>query len=159
MAEHLLTRKQIIELPIQETFAFFADAENLELITPPELEFRITTPRPIELAQGTLIDYKLKLRGIPISWRTEISKWDPPYAFIDQALKSPYNQWIHLHEFRELEDGRTEMIDEVRYRLPVEPFGDLMHWYVRGELDYIFDFRRDAVARILKPKGKTAKAA
>ena len=156
MAEHLLSRKQIINLPLRETFSFFSDAENLERITPPELDFRITTRRPIKIKRGTLIDYRLKLRGIPISWQTEISQWDPPYAFVDQALKSPYKQWIHLHEFKELPDGQTEMIDEVRYRLPFEPFGDIMHWYVRGELNYIFDFRSKAVSEILGKNKATA---
>ncbi|MDH3529039.1 MAG: SRPBCC family protein [Acidobacteriota bacterium] len=149
MAEHTLTRTLQLALPIDETFRFFADAGNLERITPPELHFRITTPHPIEISKGTLIDYNLKLRGIPITWKTEISRWDPPYAFVDQALKSPYKQWIHLHTFEETSNVGTEITDEVRYRLPIEPFGDLMHWYVRKELDYIFDYRQKAVTEIL----------
>lgn len=154
MAEHVLERKQLIDLPLDETFQFFADAENLEKITPPELNFKIVTERPIEIREGTLIDYNLKLRGIAINWRTEISLWDPPFAFVDQALKSPYSQWIHLHEFRQLENGKTEMTDRVKYRLPLEPLGDLMHWYVRRELDYIFDFRRDVVEKLLSASNR-----
>ncbi len=150
MAEHILTRDLTLDLPIKETFEFFADAGNLEKITPPELNFRITTPQPIDVKEGALIDYQLKLRGIPISWQTVISEWNPPYIFIDEALKSPYKQWIHRHTFTENESGRTDIKDEVRYRLPFEPFGDLMHWYVRKELDYIFDFRQKAVAEILQ---------
>lgn len=149
MAEHLLERKLVLDLPVKETFDFFADAGNLERITPPELNFKITTPQPFEIKKGTLIDYQLKLRGFPINWKTEISRWDPPFAFVDQALKSPYKQWIHLHTFKETPEGGTEITDQVRYRLPLEPFGDLMHWYVRSELDYIFDYRQKVVAEIL----------
>jgi ligand-binding SRPBCC domain-containing protein len=151
MAEHILTRTLTLDLPIEETFAFFADAANLERITPPELNFRIITPQPIEIGKGTLIDYNLRLRGIPLSWKTLISEWDPPYSFVDEALKSPYKQWIHRHTFREVAEGRTKITDEVRYRLPLEPLGDIGHWYVRGELDYIFDFRQKVVSDLLQP--------
>jgi ligand-binding SRPBCC domain-containing protein len=157
MAENILTRKLTLDRSIEETFEFFSDAVNLEQITPPELNFRITTPQPIEIKKGTLIDYKLKLRGFPISWQTIISEWNPPFAFTDEALKSPYKQWIHRHTFTENRDGGTDIIDEVRYRLPFEPFGDLIHWYVRKELNYIFDFRQKAVARILQPEKRVIK--
>jgi ligand-binding SRPBCC domain-containing protein len=159
MAEHILTRTLILDRSIAETFDFFADAANLERITPPELNFRITTPQPIEIAKGTLIDYNLRLRGIPLTWRTLISEWDPPYSFVDEALKSPYNQWIHRHTFREIGEGRTEITDEVRYRLPLEPIGDIAHWYVRAELDYIFDYRQETVVDLLQPKFIPAKEA
>ena len=149
MGEHVLTRKQSINLRIEKTFEFFADAANLEKITPPELQFNIITPQPIMIEKGTFIDYTLKLRGFPVKWRTEISQWEPPFSFIDRALKSPYSQWIHLHKFESNAEGGTDMVDEVRYRLPFEPFGDLFHWYVKRELDYIFDYRRDTVASLL----------
>jgi ligand-binding SRPBCC domain-containing protein len=145
MAEHILQRKQIIERPREEVFEFFADAGNLERITPPELNFHIVTPQPIDIGKGALIDYRLKLRGIPITWKTEITQWNPPFDFVDTALKSPYKQWIHLHTFEEGERGGTIMQDVVRYRLPLEPLGDLAHWYVKKELNYIFDFRKTAV--------------
>ena len=149
MAEHILTRELTLNLPIEEVFEFFSNAVNLERITPTELNFRITTPQPIEIQKDTLIDYKLKLRGIPISWQTIISEWNPPFAFTDMALKSPYKQWIHRHTFATNKTGGTDIKDEVRYRLPFEPFGDLMHWYVKGELDYIFDYRQKSVSEIL----------
>lgn len=157
MAEHILTRKLTLDIPIEKTFEFFSDAGNLECITPPELNFRITTQQPINIKKDTLIDYKLKLRGIPISWQTIISEWNPPFAFTDMALKSPYKQWIHRHAFTENEAGGTDIQDEVRYRLPFEPFGDIMHWYVRGELDYIFDFRQKSVLEILQPEKRFVK--
>jgi ligand-binding SRPBCC domain-containing protein len=148
MAEHILERKQIINRPRAEVFEFFADAGNLERITPPELNFHIITPQPIDIKKGCLIDYQLKLRGIPIIWKTEITQWNPPYDFIDSALKSPYKQWIHLHRFSEGANGETVMEDIVRYRLPLEPLGDLAHWYVKRELKYIFDYRYRVIEEI-----------
>lgn len=150
MAEHILERKQIIKRPQTEVFEFFADAGNLEKITPPELNFHIITPQPIDIKQGALIDYQLKLRGIPITWKTEITEWNPPYSFVDTALKSPYRQWIHLHTFEEGENGETIMRDIVRYRLPLEPLGDLAHFYVKKELKYIFDYRYKVIEKIFK---------
>ncbi|HQZ95034.1 MAG TPA: SRPBCC family protein [Pyrinomonadaceae bacterium] len=152
MAEHVLTRKQTLYLPIKEVFDFFADAGNLERITPPELNFQIITPQPIDIYQSTLIDYKLKIRGISVKWRTEISVWEPPFRFIDQQLRGPYRQWIHTHTFTELSPTQTLMEDEVRYRLPFEPLGDLAHFFVKSELAYIFDYRQKVVTEILTSK-------
>jgi len=149
MSEHTLTRSITISRPLREVFDFFADAGNLERITPPELNFHIITPRPIEIEKGTLIDYSLKLRGLPMKWKTEISVWDPPFEFVDQQLNGPYKQWIHRHRFTELEKGKTLIDDEVRYRLPLEPLGDVVHFIVRRELDYIFDHRQKTVAKLL----------
>lgn len=151
MPEHILQCKQIIEHPRDEVFEFFADARNLERITPPELQFHIITPQPIDIKKGTLIEYQLKLLGFRVKWKTEITQWNPPHDFVDTALKSPYRQWIHLHKFIVGENGETIMKDVVRYRLPLEPFGNLAHWYVKKELNYIFDYRRKVVAEILKP--------
>ncbi|MBK7704268.1 MAG: SRPBCC family protein [Acidobacteria bacterium] len=146
--EHFIERKQLIDRPRAEVFDFFADAGNLERITPPELNFHIITPQPIDIRKGALIDYRLKLRGIPITWKTEITQWNPPFDFVDSALKSPYKQWIHLHTFEEDENGKTMMTDLVRYRLPFEPLGDLAHFLVRRELENIFDFRFKVIAGI-----------
>jgi ligand-binding SRPBCC domain-containing protein len=93
----------------------------------------------------------LKLRGFPLAWKTVISTWNPPFEFVDEALKSPYRQWIHRHTFEETGENKTLIRDEVRYRLPFEPLGDLGHFFVRRELDYIFDFRQKSVAEILRP--------
>jgi ligand-binding SRPBCC domain-containing protein len=152
MAEHVLTRSLEIDLPREEVFAFFSDAANLERITPPELGFHIVTPQPIELECGALIDYKINLHGIPLTWRTEITVWDPPNAFVDTQLRGPYSQWIHRHTFTELSADRTLIEDEVRYRLPLEPFGDLAHFLVRGQLERIFEFRQTAVAELLSSR-------
>ena len=152
MAEYILTRELTLDLPVATVFDFFADAGNLERITPPELNFHIITPQPIDIRQGTLIDYTLKMRGIPVKWRTEISVWEPPFRFVDQQLRGPYKQWIHRHTFTEMGANETHMEDEVRYRLPLEPVGDIAHFMVRRELEYIFDYRQKVVAEILVEK-------
>jgi ligand-binding SRPBCC domain-containing protein len=150
MSEYILTRSLTLDLPREEVFDFFADAGNLERITPPELKFHITTPQPIDIKKGALIDYELKLRGFPVRWQTVISVWNPPHEFVDEALKSPYKQWIHRHTFTEIEKNKTLIEDEVKYRLPFAPVGNLAHWFVRRELEYIFDFRQNAVSKILQ---------
>ena len=153
MAEYILKRELTLDLPRTVVFDFFADAGNLERITPPELNFHIITPQPIDIRKGALIDYRLKLRGFPVTWRTEISVWEPPFRFVDQQLKGPYKQWIHTHTFTEIDPGTTLIEDEVRYRLPMEPLGDIAHFMVRRELEYIFNFRQKAVAEMLiKPE-------
>lgn len=154
MAEYILNRSLTLDLPRERVFTFFADAANLERITPPELNFQIVTPQPIDIRQGTLIDYRLKLRGLPMNWRTEISMWNPPHAFVDRQLSGPYSQWIHRHTFTELEENKTLIEDEVKYRLPLAPFGDIAHFIVRRELDYIFDYRQKAVADLLQKPGQ-----
>lgn len=150
MSEHILTRELILDLPLEKVFGFFADAGNLERITPPQLNFHIITPQPIDLKKGALIDYRLKLRGVSLTWRTVISTWNPPFEFVDEALKSPYKQWIHRHTFSVVSENRTLIKDEVRYRLPFEPLGDIAHFFVRKELNYIFDFRQKTVKEILQ---------
>jgi ligand-binding SRPBCC domain-containing protein len=155
MAEHILTRSLTLDVPREEAFAFFADAGNLERITPPELNFHIVTPQPIDIQQGTLIDYELRMRGFPVKWRTEISMWEPPFRFVDQQLRGPYSQWIHTHTFTELEINKTLIEDEVRYRLPFEPFGDIAHFFVSRELEYIFGYRQKAVAEELGNPAET----
>ena len=145
MAEHILKRELTLPRPREEVFAFFAEAKNLELITPSQLNFKITSAQPIELREGALIDYQLSLHGFPMSWRTEITVWDPPYRFVDTQLKGPYSQWIHAHTFTEIDANTTLIEDEVRYRLPLEPLGDLFHFIVEGELKKIFDYRTKVV--------------
>jgi hypothetical protein len=145
---HTLTRRQELARPTDEVFAFFADAGNLEAITPPSLRFRIVTPRPIGMRAGALIEYRLRLRGLPLMWLTRIETWEPGRRFVDVQLAGPYALWHHTHEFEPLGDGRTLMHDVVRYALPFGPLGELAHaLFVRRELEAIFDYRHAEVAR------------
>ena len=129
-----------VTLPVSRTelFEFFSDAFQLEQITPPWLNFRVLTPAQIFIRSGTQIDYRLRLRGLPIRWRTEISTWDPPRSFTDRQLKGPYYLWEHLHTFSEVDEG-TEVRDQVWYRVPG---GTLVHsLFVRNDLLRIFHYR------------------
>ena len=146
MAEHVLKRELVVDLPRAEVFEFFSDAAHLEKITPADLSFHITTPQPIEMREGALIEYRLRLNGLPMRWRTLISKWDPPNEFVDEQLSGPYKQWIHRHTFTELEPNKTLIEDEVRYRLPFEPFGDIAQFLVENQLSKIFEYRQKVVA-------------
>ena len=149
MAEHILAKELKLDVPLERIFDFFAAAENLQRITPPDLNFKILTPQPIVIEKGTLIDYQLSLYNVSMKWRTEISVWDPPFGFVDRQLSGPYSQWIHWHKFTEISANETLIEDTVRYRLPLEPLGDIAHFFVRRQLERIFDYRQKAVAEIL----------
>jgi len=150
MSEHVLRREQVLEAPLERTFDFFAQAENLEAITPPWLRFRITSPTPIEMHQGALIRYRLALRRVPISWLTRIEEWEPPHRFVDAQLRGPYALWHHTHTFEAIDSGRTRMQDTVRYAQRFGPAGELaQRLFVERDLERIFDFRRDAIAQLL----------
>ena len=138
---HTLRREQWIPRPIDEVFAFFSDARNLEKITPPWLGFRILTPGAIRIAAGTKLRYRLSLHGFPVSWTTEIRRWEPPFCFIDVQLSGPYRLWRHTHRF-EARDSGTRMTDIVRYRLPFGMIGCVVHALkVRRDVEQIFDYR------------------
>lgn len=148
MPEHILHYILTLSLPRERVFEFFSDAANLGRITPPELEFSILTPLPIVMCQGALIDYRLKLFGVPFSWKTRITEWSPPDYFIDEQLKGPYRQWIHRHTFTETPDGGTIIVDEVRFRLPSVPLVEAAYPIVRKQLERIFEYRQETVATI-----------
>ncbi|GAB4234480.1 MAG: SRPBCC family protein [Acidobacteriota bacterium] len=138
-----------LPLPRPEVFAFFADAENLERITPPFLHFTILTPPPVAIRPGALIDYRLRLHGIPLRWRTEISVWEPPHRFVDRQLKGPYRLWVHEHRFEEVAGG-TLMRDRVDYLPPGGLFAKLIdRWLVRPDVERIFAYRSEKIQEIL----------
>lgn len=140
-----LRRTQIIPKPVDEVFPFFAAPENLQILTPGFLDFRILTPSPIPMRVGTLIDYRLSLFGVPLTWRTRIESYEPGVSFVDVALESPYRRWHHLHTFTPAPDG-TRMEDLVDYELPMGPLGRVAHaLVVERTLARIFDYRADAV--------------
>jgi ligand-binding SRPBCC domain-containing protein len=153
---YTLRREQWIARPIDEVFAFFADAQNLEKITPPWLGFRILSMSTNSISQGTVIRYRLRLHGLPVHWRTEICQWDPPHGFVDQQTRGPYKQWHHTHRF-EAHGGRTKMIDEVQYSLPIGVLGRIVHALkVRGDVGRIFDYRRLRIDALFGPSEESA---
>ncbi len=148
MRAHSLIREQTLPGTPAAVFAFFAEAANLEAITPPWLRFRVVTPSPIEMAVGTEIAYRLRLHGVPVRWRTRIEAFDPPHVFVDAQVSGPYRLWHHTHVFEPDGRGGTLMRDRVRYALPLGPLGAIAHFaFVRRDLRRIFDFRQQAVAR------------
>ena len=144
----ILEREIELPLPQEDVFQFFSDAANLAVITPPELQFSIVTPLPIEMRKGTLIDYRLGLFLLRFGWRTEIVEWDPPHRFVDVQLKGPYRKWVHTHEFTAIAGG-TRMRDHVDYELPLAPFGNLALPVVKLQLKRIFDYRSRIIERML----------
>lgn len=146
---HQLTCEIVVPRPIGDVFPFFADAFNLERITPPWLRFRVLTPPPIEMRPGAQIDYKLRLHGIPLRWRSEIIDWEPPHRFVDRQLRGPYKLWIHEHRFEECEQG-TRMRDHVQYAVPGGAWlGGLVHkLYVGPSVRGIFEYRSRILGEI-----------
>lgn len=142
----ILSRRQFLPRSPGEVFAFFADAANLEAITPPFLRFRILTPLPIEMREGTLLEYELRLFGAPFRWLTRIDAFEPDRRFVDRQLRGPYRRWVHLHEFRAVAGG-TEVRDRVDYEVGFEPLGRIAQSiFVRRALERIFDFRAAELA-------------
>lgn len=146
----ILETSMTLALPRDRVFAFFADAENLERITPDELHFRILTPLPLRMEPGKKIDYRLRLFGVPFRWQSEISLWNPPVEFIDTQVKGPYAEWVHHHLFFEEGPNRTRVVDRVRYRPPGGIFGRLALPLVRRELQRIFSFREKRLRALLE---------
>ena len=150
MSVHILQRELWVPCPRDRVFEFFADAHNLERITPPWLNFHVVTPGKILMKDGALIDYKLRIRGLPARWRTRIEAWNPPFAFVDTQLKGPYSLWHHTHTFEE-RDGGTLMRDKVEYQLPFGPLGDVVNaLLVRRDVETIFKYRNRLIPTLLK---------
>jgi ligand-binding SRPBCC domain-containing protein/ribosomal protein S18 acetylase RimI-like enzyme len=140
--DFVLDTHLFLDRPLAEVFPFFAEAANLDAITPPWLRFRTLTPPPIEMRRGAIIDYGLKLHGFPIRWQSEITAYEPPHRFVDEQRRGPYRSWRHEHLFVET-DGGTLVEDRVRYSVPG---GGLVHaLFVRGDLRRTFEYRQRQV--------------
>jgi ligand-binding SRPBCC domain-containing protein len=150
MKTHLLERSQRVDASPELAFEVYGDALNLEPMTPPWLHFKVTNPENLVLEQGTILEYRLRLHGVPIHWKTLIETWEPPSRFVDIQLEGPYALWQHTHEFQLADDGSTTIHDRVRYAIPFGPLGSLANaLFVRRDLRRIFDFRRDALSERL----------
>ena len=151
--EHILDATLELPLPRDTVFAFFAAARNLERITPPELRFEILAAPPGGMRCGALIEYRLRLFGVPFRWVTRIADWNPPERFVDEQLRGPYALWVHTHTFEPTASG-TVIRDHVRYQLPVSPLGDVAYPLVRAQVGRIFEHRRRVVREaFLGPRG------
>jgi ligand-binding SRPBCC domain-containing protein len=151
MSFHVLRREQRLPGPPEAVFPFFADARNLEAITPPLLRFRLLTPEPVEMGVGTFLQYALRLRGVPVRWDTLIQAWEPPYRFVDVQVRGPYRLWHHTHELSPCDDGSgTLMRDTVRYSIGFGALGEVARRaVVARDLDSIFAYRAERVPELL----------
>ena len=146
-----IEREQWLARPIAEVFAFYGDATNLEAITPAWLRISVITSAPIARGVGTLIEYRLRWRRMPLRWTTIIEAWEPPHRFVDTQLQGPYRLWHHTHTF-EAQMGGTQIRDEVRYQLPLGRLGVALHRLgIRRDLEAIFDDRARLVRELLEP--------
>ena len=149
MKLYTFKKEQKISKSIIDVFDFFSKPENLSVITPNKMDFRILTPSPIEMKEGTLIDYTVKIMSFPIRWRTLITKYDPPNTFIDQQLKGPYSMWHHTHLFEKINDNETLIKDIILYAVPFSFIGSITHsLYIKRDLENIFDYRSQEIKRI-----------
>jgi ligand-binding SRPBCC domain-containing protein len=142
-----LSAKQWLPRPVHAVFAFFADAGNLDALTPPWLRFEILTPRPIEMRVGARIDYRLRLHGLPLRWQSEITAWQPPRRFVDEQRCGPYREWYHEHTFSE-QDGGTLVGDRVRYALLGGALIERL--FVRRDVAKIFAYRQQKLAELFR---------
>jgi len=150
MKVRTLERSQIVRWPLAETFKFFCDPRNLERLTPAFLNFKFLAPPPEELRAGSVIDYRIRLYGVPVHWRTRIEVVDAPHKFVDVQEKGPYALWRHSHSFRDVGGGATEMKDHVEYAMPLGPLGEIAyHLFVARSLAQIFEFRERELAAIM----------
>lgn len=145
MKVHQLHREQFLDRPLTEVFDFFSQARNLERLTPPWLRFEVLEPAPAEMGSGTLIDYRLRVHGIPLRWTSRIEDWEENTRFVDRQIRGPYRLWHHTHEFEAIGSG-TLIRDTVRYSIGLGPLGELARLLqVQRDLDDVFSYRFDAV--------------
>jgi ligand-binding SRPBCC domain-containing protein len=143
-----LHAETLLKRPLESVFAFFADAGNLEELTPPWLHFRFLTPLPIALRPGARLEYQIRLHGLPLRWQSEITAWEPPHRFVDEQRRGPYRLWIHEHTFR-AEGDSTRVADHVRYAVTGGAFVE--RFFVRRSLAKIFRYRQERITALLGP--------
>jgi ligand-binding SRPBCC domain-containing protein len=149
VAVHRIQRRQYVDRPLDEVFAFFAQARNLERITPRWLRFEVLTPEPVEMSVGAILDYRLTLHGVPLGWTSQIEVWEPGRQFVDRCIRGPFSLWHHRHRFTASGHG-TSVADEVHYAPPLGILGELAHpVFVARDLERIFDHRHQAVTELL----------
>ena len=143
-------QEQLLSYPIEQVFRFFASPENLNLLTPPWANFSILSPQPIEMVVGTIIEYRIRLRGVPVNWRSEITEWQPPFAFCDVQRRGPYRFWVHRHTFEE-KPGGTLVTDHVDYGVLGGALVNRL--FVAGELRRIFTYRKTRLHELFPDAG------
>ncbi len=149
MKVYTLNKSQEISRGITDVFDFFSKPENLCDITPKRMNFNILTPSPIKMKKGALIDYTINIMFISMRWRTLITKYDPPYLFIDEQLKGPYPKWHHTHTFTKINENETLIKDTVLYSVPLGFIGRVVHWiYIKRDLKKIFSYRKKRIQGI-----------
>lgn len=150
MAIHTLTTVQKIPVSLKEAWVFFSRPQNLNIITPPDMAFRVLTNfDEDEIYQGQIIEYKVSpLFRIPLYWMSKIGEVKKEKFFVDEQRKGPYSLWHHEHHFTEIEDG-VEMTDVVQYKIPLGPIGEIANAvFVKRELRRIFEFRYKKIEEI-----------
>ena len=149
-----LQYSQTVNASLEEVFVFFSNPENLSVLTPEKLNFKILTPTPIVMKEGQIIDYTIKLLGFNVRWRTIISEYNGKNKFVDQQLKGPYSMWHHTHEFKEL-NGSINMIDTISYVMPFGILGQIVNkFWVKRDLDNIFKYRQKAIMKYFNERKK-----
>lgn len=147
MREELYLCTQDLQRPRAEVFAFFADPSNLQALTPPWLHFEVLTPEPLPIGENAVFEYSLRVRGFPIRWKTLIETYEEGFRFVDRQVSGPYALWHHTHLFKDLGNGGTRIVDRVRYRVGLGPFGRVITaLWVRKDIERIFHYRKQALA-------------
>ena len=147
----------VVPRPVDEVFEFFSVASNLNALTPPWLSFEILTPLPIVMEVGTVIDYQIRLKGVPMKWKSKISVWEPGVRFVDEQIKGPYRSWTHTHMFEACPEG-TKMTDRVKYEIGIGPFEGLLDLIVRRDVSKIFRHRTEKLDDIFGPQDNPSSA-
>ncbi len=151
--QHVFRSTLVLRESRPPVFAFFADAANLERITPPELRFEMLTAQPVAMGKGRLIEYRLRSHGVPLRWRALIREWQPPDFFVDEQISGPFALWVHTHRFRDSPTGGTEIEDEVVYGLPLYPVGELALPFVKRQLARNFAHRESNMRKLIDGAG------